>query len=86
MGDEIARTESEQSDTIHTDAELELKKKVDELSSEIGKLREENRKLFLRLGGDGGEHREKTPDDEMREMLRKFQQSGYDPSTLYGGN
>lgn len=75
----------EQTEPIHTDAEAELTKQLTDLKAELAKLREENKKLFLRLGGNGATPKEKTPDDEIREMLKDFQQSGYDPSTLYGG-
>ena len=85
MDDEQKQEQQEQTEPIHTDAEAELTKQLTELKAELAKLREENKKLFLRLGGNGTTPKEKTPDDEIREMLKDFQQSGYDPSTLYGG-
>lgn len=77
---------TEQTDApIHTDAEARLTQEVAELKKMISDLKAENQKLFLRLGGDGQHQTEKSPDDEIREMLKKFQSSGYDPGTLYDG-
>ena len=70
---------------IHTDAEARLTQEVSELKKMIADLKAENQKLFLRLGGDGQHQPEKSPDDEIREMLKRFQSSGYDPGALYDG-
>lgn len=88
MEGEEQKTEQapETSDTqIHTDAEARLTQEVAELKKMISDLKAENQKLFLRLGGDGPHQPEKSPDDEIREMLKRFQSSGYDPGTLYDG-
>lgn len=68
---------------IHTAAEAELVEQVNQLRKEIATLREENKKLFLRLGGN--DKPEKTLTDEIAEMLTAFRASGYDPSTLMKG-
>ena len=69
---------------MHTDAEAALLQQVQTLTAEVAKLREENKKLFLRIGG-GEEQTSNTPDDEIRTMLQDFRQSGYHPNKLYGG-
>ena len=68
---------------IHTAAEAELVEQVNQLRKEIATLREENKKLFLRLGGN--DKPEKTSTDAIAEMLSAFRASGYDPSTLMKG-
>ena len=66
---------------IHTAAEADLVAQVTSLRQEIANLREENRKLFLRLGGED-KPQTKTPDEEIKEILSGFRASGYNPSTL----
>lgn len=73
----------DQPEEIHTAAEAELVQQVAHLRQEIATLREENKKLFLRLGGS--DKPEKTTTDEISEMLATFRASGYDPSTLMKG-
>lgn len=72
------------SEPMHTDAEAALLQQVQTLTAEVAKLREENKKLFLRIGG-GEEQTPNSPDDEIRSMLQGFRESGYNPSKLYGG-
>lgn len=69
---------------MHTDAEAALLQQVQTLTAEVAKLREENKKLFLRIGG-GDPEPAKSPDDEIRTMLQGFRESGYNPNKLYGG-
>lgn len=70
---------------VHTDAEAALLQQVQNLTAEVAKLREENRKLFLRIGGSDDGQQHQTPDDEIRDMLKRFRESGYNPNKLYGG-
>lgn len=69
---------------IHTAAEAELVAQVNSLRQEIANLREENKKLFLRLGGED-KPQDKTPDDEIKAILADFRASGYDPAELMKG-
>lgn len=73
------------SEPMHTDAEAALLQQVQTLTAEVAKLREENKKLFLRIGGGDEGQSAKTPDDEIRDMLKGFRESGYNPNKLYGG-
>lgn len=73
-----------QPEEIHTAAEAELVAQVNSLRQEIANLREENKKLFLRLGGED-KPQEKTTDDEIKSILADFRASGYDPSELMKG-
>ena len=66
---------------IHTAAEADLVAQVTTLRQEIANLREENRKLFLRLGGED-KPETKTPDEEIESILADFRKSGYNPSAL----
>ncbi len=70
---------------MHTDAEAALLQQVQTLTAEVAKLREENKKLFLRIGGGGEGQTSNTPDDEIRTMLQAYRESGYNPNKLYGG-
>lgn len=70
---------------MHTDAEAALMQQVQKLTAEIAKLRDENKKLFLRIGGGDEGQTSKSPDDEIRTMLQGFRESGYNPNKLYGG-
>lgn len=72
------------SEPMHTDAEAALLQQVQTLTAEVAKLREENKKLFLRIGG-GDPEPANTPEDEIRTMLQGFRESGYNPNKLYGG-
>ena len=69
---------------IHTAAEAELVAQVNSLRQEIANLREENKKLFLRLGG-GDQPPTQTPDEEIMSILADFRASGYNPSELMKG-
>lgn len=73
-----------QPEEIHTAAEAELVAQVNSLRQEIANLREENKKLFLRLGGED-QPQAKTPDDEIKAILADFRASGYDPAELMKG-
>lgn len=77
-------TTDTQPEPVHTDAEAALLQQVQTLTAEVAKLREENKKLFLRIGG-GDPEPANTPDDEIRSMLQGFRESGYNPNKLYGG-
>lgn len=66
---------------IHTAAEAELVAQVTSLRQEIANLREENRKLFLRIGGED-KPQTKTQDEEIKEILSGFRASGYNPAEL----
>lgn len=83
----VQQDEQTETEPMHTAAEAELLDQVKKLTDEVAQLRAENKKLFLRLGGGSGSENapKKTPDDEIKEMLKRFQSSGYDPSTLYDG-
>lgn len=70
-----------QPEEIHTAAEADLVAQVTSLRQEIANLREENRKLFLRLGGED-KPETKTADEEIESILADFRASGYNPSTL----
>lgn len=67
-------------ETIHTAAEAELLETVNQLRQEVATLREENRKLFLRIGGENKP--EETADEAIMRMLKDFRSAGYDPSKL----
>lgn len=73
-----------QPEEIHTAAEAALVAQVASLRQEIANLREENKKLFLRLGGEDKPQTE-TPDDVIRNILADFRASGYDPAELMKG-
>lgn len=73
-----------QPEEIHTAAEAELVAQVNSLRQEIANLREENKKLFLRLGGDE-KPAQQSPDDEIKSILADFRASGYNPSELMKG-
>lgn len=70
-----------QPEEIHTAAEADLVAQVTSLRQEIANLREENRKLFLRIGGED-KPQTKTPDEEIKEILSGFRASGYNPAEL----
>ncbi len=70
-----------QPEEIHTAAEADLVAQVTTLRQEIANLREENRKLFLRLGGED-KPETKTPDEEIESILDDFRKSGYNPAAL----
>lgn len=72
--------EQETPQTIHTDAEAALLETVNQLRQEVATLREENRKLFLRIGGENKP--EETADEAIMRMLKDFRAGGYDPSKL----
>lgn len=82
---ESQQEQPESLDPIHTDAEAALITEVEGLKNQIAQLREENRKLFLRLGGDVPSSPVKSADDEMRELIEKFVADGYNPNVLIGG-
>lgn len=67
-------------ETIHTAAEAALLETVNQLRQEVATLREENRKLFLRIGGENKP--EETADEAIMRMLKDFRAVGYDPSKL----
>lgn len=69
---------------IHTAAEAELVAQVNSLRQEIANLREENKKLFLRLGGED-QPQTQTPDEEIMSILADFRASGYNPTELMKG-
>lgn len=69
---------------LHTAAEAELLAEVKRLRAEIAAIKDENRKLFLKLGGDGSRS-EKTVDQQIAEDIQKFRESGYNPNILIGG-
>lgn len=73
-----------QPEEIHTDAEAALVAQVASLRQEIANLREENKKLFLRLGGEDNPQPQ-TPDEEIMSILADFRASGYNPSELMKG-
>ena len=73
-----------QPEEIHTAAEAALVAQVASLRQEIANLREENKKLFLRLGGED-KPQEKTPYDEIKSILADFRASGYNSSELMKG-
>ena len=73
-----------QPEEIHTAAEAELVAQVNSLRQEIANLREENKKLFLRLGGED-QPQTQTPDEEIMSILADFRASGYNPSELMKG-
>ena len=73
-----------QPEEIHTAAEAELVAQVNSLRQEIANLREENKKLFLRLGGED-QPAQQTPDEEIMSILADFRASGYNPSELMKG-
>ena len=70
-----------QPEEIHTDAEAALVAQVASLRQEIANLREENKKLFLRLGGED-KPAQPSPDEEIMSILADFRASGYNPSEL----
>lgn len=72
--------EQDTPETIHTAAEAELLDTVNQLRQEVATLREENRKLFLRIGGENKP--EETADEAIMRMLKDFRSAGYDPSKL----
>lgn len=73
-----------QPEEIHTAAEAALVAQVASLRQEIANLREENKKLFLRLGGED-KPQTQTPDEEIMSILADFRASGYNPSELMKG-
>lgn len=73
-----------QPEEIHTAAEAALVAQVASLRQEIANLREENKKLFLRLGGEDTQQTQ-TPDEEIMSILADFRASGYNPSELMKG-
>ena len=73
-----------QPEEIHTAAEAALVAQVASLRQEIANLREENKKLFLRLGGED-QPQAQTPDEEIKAILAHFRASGYNPSELMKG-
>lgn len=78
--EENPKPEEEKPETIHTDAEAQLLETVNQLRQEVATLREENRKLFLRIGGENKP--EETADEAIMRMLKDFRSAGYDPSKL----
>ena len=65
---------------IHTAAEAALLETVNQLRQEVATLREENRKLFLRIGGENKP--EETADEAVMRIIKDFRSAGYDPSKL----
>ena len=78
--EENQETEQESHETIHTAAEAALLETVNQLRQEVATLREENRKLFLRIGGENKP--EETAEEAIMRMLKDFRSGGYDPSKL----
>lgn len=78
--EENQQPEQEAPETIHTAAEAALLETVNQLRQEVATLREENRKLFLRIGGENKP--EETAEEAIMRMLNDFRSAGYDPSKL----
>lgn len=81
MPEENQQPEPPTSETIHTAAEAELLETVNQLRQEVATLREENKKLFLKIGG-GENNKDETADEAIMRMLKDFRAGGYDPSKL----
>lgn len=77
--------ESEQETTteIHTEHEAELEKRVVELTEQVKQLIEENRKLYLKVSGTNTDTKEKTLDEELKETIKAWAESGFDPEKLF---
>lgn len=78
--------ESEQQETtteIHTEHEAELEKRVVELTEQVKQLIEENRKLYLKVSGTNTDTKEKTLDEELKETIKAWAESGFNPEKLF---
>lgn len=76
-------TETETTTEIHTEHEVELEKRVLELTEQVKQLIEENRKLYLKVSGTNTTEKEKTLDDELKETIQAWAESGFNPEKLF---
>ena len=66
---EEQQEQKEQNIEMHTEHEAELVKQIAELNATIKNLQETNRKMFMKLSGQGAEVDEETIDAKIDRMI-----------------
>jgi len=75
--------EQETKTEIHTEHEVELEKRVIELTDQVKQLIDENKKLYLKVSGTNETTTEKTIEDELQETMLAWAESGFNPEKLF---
>lgn len=78
---ELKQEQQEQQET-HTAREIELEKKVAELTGRVEELTRQNQEIFVRFAG-GSQPEEKDPEKEIRSQIRESYISRHRPAKDY---
>lgn len=54
---------------VHTDHEVELEQQLSALRSELKEVKEQNRRMFLRLTGQEGQGEPEDPEEELEKRM-----------------
>lgn len=54
---------------VHTDREVELEQELAALRSELNEVREQNRKMFVRLTGQDGQGEPEDPEEQLEKLM-----------------
>lgn len=79
----VPEAEQETKTEIHTEHEVELEKRVIELTEQVKQLIDENKKLYLKVSGTNTDTKEKTIEDELQETMQNWAESGFNPEKLF---
>ena len=61
--------EHQTQEEVHTDREAELEQQLSALRSELNEVKEQNRKMFLRLTGQEGQEEPEDPEEELEKRM-----------------
>lgn len=56
-------------DEVHTDREVELEQELAALRSELNEVREQNRRMFVRLTGQEGQGEPEDPEEQLEKLM-----------------
>lgn len=56
-------------DEVHTDREVELEQELAALRSELNDVREQNRRMFVRLTGQEGQGEPEDPEEQLEKLM-----------------
>ena len=61
--------EPQTEEEVHTAREAELEQQLSDLRSELNEVKEQNRKMFLRLTGQEGQGEPEDPEEELEKRM-----------------
>lgn len=61
--------EPQPTEDVHTDREAELEQQLSALRSELNEVKEQNRRMFIRLTGQEGQGEPEDPEEELEKRM-----------------